>query len=198
MKKVFLLIAVALLPFTASADLVCPEGQMVESVLISEGSAEIPGTPAYDEYVFKGFHQGDYLKLGNGNYLFIGHNNGFYDKIHHEAIPSVPAVDPVYEDQCVADPNYVPPLVCEKGEEVVGDACVPIIEEPTPEPPAPTPSPAPAPIQHSAPPSTSIFRKLCNIYNAFGVGFCPEQNPSLGVVYLGYYDALIASLKAGL
>lgn len=109
MKKAIIMLALlAIVPMVSSAEeLSCPTGQKVESVLVSEGSPEIPATPAYDEYVFKGQWKGDYAKIGK-NYIYIGHNLGAYDKVHHPATPGTPAVDPVYEDQCVDDPEYVP------------------------------------------------------------------------------------------
>jgi hypothetical protein len=82
--------------------------------------------PAYDEYVNVGQWHGDYAKIGS-DYIFVGHNLGRYDKVHHDAVThvvhheavthevvivdteAIPAVDPVYEDQCVSDPNYVAP-----------------------------------------------------------------------------------------
>ena len=65
---------------------------------------------------------------------------------------------------------------------------------PTPEP-EPTPTPAveaPKVVAHG---SSSVFRKLCNLHSAFGVGFCPKFDPMKGVVYAEAYDALIAELK---
>lgn len=200
MKKGILLgLLAVMLPFGASADLSCPVGEKVESVLVSEGIPSVPAVthieivvdaPAYDEYVFQGFHQGDYIKIGS-NYFNVGHNNGFYDKVHHEAVtheeividtPEVPGTPAVYEDQCVTDPDYVPP-----SEEVT----------PTPEPETPAPAPAPKK-EEAGPQGSSIFRKLCNLHTLFGVGICPEFDPIMGVVWQQYYVDLIARLKAGL
>lgn len=126
---------IAAMPMVSSAEeLSCPVGQKVESVLVSEGSPEIPGTPAYDEYVFKGQWKGDYAKIGN-KYVYIGHNLGAYDKVHHDAVPGTPATDPVYEDQCVADPEYVPEEPSEP-------------EEPAPAPEAPKSTPRPGGRRH--------------------------------------------------
>ena len=81
-------------------------------------------------YVYVGAGHGDY------DFHYSGHNHGDYDKshvdavthtVHHDAVthdeivvdvaaydetvidvPAVLGTDPVYEDQCVTDPNYVP------------------------------------------------------------------------------------------
>lgn len=137
MKKYFGMLVLALIvamPSMASAtSLTCPEGQMVESVLVTAGSPAIPAVPAWHEYVSVGWGHGDYVKVGQ-DYFHVSHNGGNYDKVTHPATPAVPAVDPVYADQCVTDPNYVAPVVCDEGSHAVENACV--ADEQTPvEPP---------------------------------------------------------------
>lgn len=131
MKKAIIMVALlAMIPMVSSAEeLSCPVGQKVESVLVTPGTPEVPGTPAYDEYVFKGQWHGDYAKIG-ANYVYVGHNFGAYDKVHHDAVSGTPATDPVYEDQCVTDPEYVPEEPTQPSEPA-----------PTPEAPKATPHP---------------------------------------------------------
>lgn len=179
------------LPIGASA-LTCPDGQMVESVLVTPGSPEIPAIAAWTEYVFVGSFHGDYIKIGP-NYIQVSHNLGNYDKVVHAAIPAVPAVEPVYADQCVVDPNYIPPVetpTCGEDQHLEENVCVD-------NPVAPEPTPAPVvKATVSTPPGSSIFRKLCNIKEMFGVGVCPVADPMKGNEYQDLYAKLIAELKA--
>lgn len=105
MKKIFAIALLSFAPFMVNADepLQCPEGQIVESVLVEEGTEY---QAAYDEYVFVGHKNGFWIHLGNGNYLKLPAKLGNYNKVHHD---EVPATDPVYEDQCVDDPEYQAP-----------------------------------------------------------------------------------------
>ena len=105
MKKIFAIALLSFAPFMVHADepLQCPEGQIVESVLVDEGTEY---QAAYDEYVFVGHKNGFWIHLGNGTYLKLPAKLGNYNKVHHD---EVPATDPVYEDQCVDDPEYQAP-----------------------------------------------------------------------------------------
>lgn len=148
MKKILIVSAFLALPFLASANtLECPAGQIVQNVEVTPAVIGTPAqthtvhhdavthevvvidTPASDVYMFVGFHQGDYLKLGNGNYQFLPHQLGSYNKVHHLAVthtetvvdteaydevvidvPAVIATPAVTEEQCV-DAPVVPVVV---------------------------------------------------------------------------------------
>ena len=134
------------MPFWVSA-LECPVGQVVQSVEVSPGTAEVP---AYDEVIH---HEAVTHVVHHDEVSHVVHHSaewhyvpGYYDYPHHyvsghwEVTPAwdetvidspaydetvvdseawdetvhhdaVPATDPVFEDQCVADPEYVPPVV---------------------------------------------------------------------------------------
>ena len=103
MKK-YLVTAVAtvslFMPTFVFADmLVCPEGEQVVSVQISAGSPEIPEV-THQQFV-PGYFSGSWPH-------FVWHPAHFETIVDSPAVPAVPAV---FEDQCQADPDYVPPVV---------------------------------------------------------------------------------------
>lgn len=141
MKKYILLgLVFALIPFVSvkAETLTCEVGQKVESVLVT------PATPAVTEW--------QWVRVGW--------------RWEWKEVVITPAVDAVYEDQCVVDTEYVAPapVVKAKVQTTVG--------------------------------GSSVFRKLCNLNTLFGVGFCPVQDPSKGVEYASLYAKLIEELKA--
>ncbi len=116
MKKVYwivgILVVVGLLwAFTAKAEeITCPEGQVIESVLISEGSDEIPAV-THIEYRWRANSNASWTQWSltdNAPVWVSGSNKQTKVVVDEEAIP---AVEAVYEDQCVVDEDYVPPVV---------------------------------------------------------------------------------------
>lgn len=172
MKKLIVgMMIFSTLPFVASAELVCPEGQVVKSVMTSAGSDAIPAV-THTEYRWRltAFSSWSAWSVtNNAPHWVLSHNKQTRTVTDTPAVEAVPAV---YEDQCVADEAYVPP--------------------------APTPAPKVTAPVSVAPQSSSVFRKLCNLKSAFGVGVCPVSDPSKGVIYQELYTKLIESLKAGL
>lgn len=141
-----------LLPFAVNAEeLVCPEGQVVQSVEVSPAIPAVPAvthievvvdTPAWDEVVIDSpaYTSCDYVGAPAGDYKnssCTSHGDWWqevYKKtnhpavthtVHHEAItheevvvdvPEVVGTPAVYENQCVTDPEYMPPVSTPKPE----------------------------------------------------------------------------------
>ena len=141
-------------PVFANASPVCEVGQKIESVMVSASTPAVThievvidaeaydetvvDVAAYDEYVYVGSWQGDYVKIGS-NYTQVNHNWGNYDKVSHPAVTHIvhhdavthevvvtdtEAVGPVYEDQCVADSEYVAPAVKIETKATVGGSSI--------------------------------------------------------------------------
>jgi hypothetical protein len=113
MKKIIIATAIFIgLPFMANAQVVCPEGQISQSVIVSAGTPEVPAVThvvhhtEVKHYVAPHFEGSwPHIHLVEGHWVI---DTPAYDETIIDA-PAVPAIDPVYENQCVADPNYTAP-----------------------------------------------------------------------------------------
>ena len=130
----------------SAAELTCPEGQVVASVMTDPG---VVGTPAvthtvhhdevshvvhHDAVTHQVFVSGHFVGSWPHLVWVPGHFETIVDSLAWDEtvvdsaaydeevvdVPAVMAVAPTYEDQCVVDPGYVPPV------EVVVEAPKPI------------------------------------------------------------------------
>jgi hypothetical protein len=185
--------------------LTCPEGQKVESVLITPAVIAVPAvthtevvvdTPAWDEVVVDspaytscdnvGAPSGDY-KNSSCTQVSVFWWQNVYKKVSHPAVTHIVHHEAITHEVVVVD---VPAV--EGTPAVYEDQCV---VDTSYVPPTP---PAPAQVEPTAKPEgTSVFRKLCNLNKLFGVGFCPASDKKMGVIYQDLYSTLIQYLKAG-
>jgi hypothetical protein len=129
MKKYIIALSVLALMFavTAQADtIVCPAGQEVKSVLVTEAIIGTPAvthivsheavthevtiidTPAYSSYVYVGLGHGDYLKIGR-NYIKTLFGHGDYDKVNHPAVTHTETVidTPAWDEVVIDVPEVI-------------------------------------------------------------------------------------------
>ncbi len=88
------------------AEIECPAGEKSEYVLIQEGQEAFSGCIQVSKFWKDGLYRSDCK-----TYYWWGGWGGWFDWVEKEAI------DPVYEWQCVVDPDYVEPEEPEEEEE---------------------------------------------------------------------------------